>query len=51
MLKLEQVPRGSQILQAGGHFLIIKYFKVNDNDKRQKVDGLKLSPFQKPKKT
>ena len=32
---LEQVPRGARITPTGAIFLIIKYFKVNDNDIRQ----------------
>ena len=35
--KLKQVPRGSQITPGLHHLLIIKYFKVNDNDIRQDI--------------
>ena len=35
--ELEQVPRGSRIPPGWRHFLIIKYFKVNDNDIRQDI--------------
>ena len=35
--KLEQMPRGLRIPPGRCHFLIIKYFKVNDNDIRQDI--------------